>query len=79
MPVVYVVLILVLVTRRVAEIPIPESKVGKSGAGLRHLCSTALRPEDGARHGPAQCVQEQLARGTTAMGKIISVKSAVFG
>lgn len=53
MPVVYVVLILVLVTRRVAEIPVSGSKVGKSGAGPWHLCSTALWPEDGARHGPA--------------------------
>lgn len=52
-PVVYVVLVLVLVTRRVAEIPVPESNVGQSGAALCHLCSAALRPEDGARHGPA--------------------------
>lgn len=53
MPVVYVVLILVLVTSRVAEIPVSESKVGKSGTCLRHLCSTALWPEDGARYVPA--------------------------
>ena len=53
MPVVYVMLILVLVTRRVAEIPVSESNVGKAGTSLRHLCSTALWPEDGARHVPA--------------------------
>jgi len=52
MPVVYVMLILVLVTRRVAEIPVSESSVGKSGPNLRHLCSKAMWPEDGARHVP---------------------------
>lgn len=74
MPVVNVVLILVLVTRRVAEIPVSESNSGKSGAAPWHLCSTALWPEDGARHGPAECVPEQLAWGAAVMGQIISAR-----
>lgn len=50
MPVVYVMLILVRVTRRVAEIAVSESNAGKvrNYTCLRLLCSTASWPEGGA-------------------------------
>lgn len=73
MPVVYVMLILVRVTRGIAEISVPESSAWSQELGLG-ICSTALWPEGGARHVPASSVQNSQLHVRTAMGKILSAK-----